>query len=75
MLRLFTEHPATVGENYVQHMGMALSFGFKLVGSGLACLVHAILPFLFQATGRNAVSQLHDRMIVNRSRLERRDCE
>lgn len=70
MRKLFTEHPASVGENYLQHLGMAFSFGGTLVISGLACLLHGLFPFLFQATGRTAVAKLHDRMIVNRSRLD-----
>lgn len=66
--RLFTEHPASVGETYVQHLGQASSFGSRMVVAGLCCLVHGLLPFLFVRTGSNAVTKLHDRMVVNRSR-------
>lgn len=67
--RLFSEHPASVGETYLQHLARASSFGFRMVGAGLCCLVHGLLPFLFVRTGSQAVTELHDRMVVNRSRL------
>lgn len=66
--RLFTEHPASVGESYLQHLGQASSFGLRMVGAGLCCLIHGLLPFLFVRTGSGAVTELHDRMVVNRSR-------
>ena len=33
-MRLFTDHPASVGENYVEHLGMASGFGFRMVLGG-----------------------------------------
>jgi hypothetical protein len=36
--------------------------------ASLACLIHALLPFLFEKTGSRAITQLHDRMVVNRHR-------
>ena len=62
--RLFTDHPDSVGESYVQHMGAAGGFGLRMVLGGLACLVHALLPFLFQRTGSNCVTDLHQRMVA-----------
>lgn len=68
MLRLFTDHPASVDEAYLEHMGQAFSFGIEMVVCGTACLLHGILPFAFLKTGSNAISRLHDRMVVNRNR-------
>jgi len=62
----FTEHPASVGETYWQHMGMALSFAGPLFLASLACLVHAVLPFAFERTGSNAVNTLYRRMVSHR---------
>ncbi len=64
--KLFTEHPASVGESYFEHMGMAFSFGAKMVLCGLACLLHGFFPFLFKRTGSEAIACLHDRMVMNR---------
>ncbi len=66
--RAFTEHPASVGETYFQHMGMALGFGARMVGAGFACLIHAFLPFLFKTTGKDCIGTLHERMVANRDR-------
>lgn len=67
-MSLFTEHPRSVGETYLEHMGMAGGFGGRLLVAGLACLVHAVLPFLFTKTGSRAITELHDRMVANRVR-------
>lgn len=66
--RAFTEHPASVGETYIQHMGMAFGFGGKMVLAGLACLFHGLFPFLFKRTGRNCIEDLHHRMVTHRDR-------
>ncbi|HZH52777.1 MAG TPA: DUF6356 family protein [Microvirga sp.] len=60
--RLFTEHPEAVGETYLQHMGVALSFAFPLLRAGLAAVVHAFLPFLCVTTASTTVKRLHARM-------------
>ena len=65
---LFTTHPASVDESYLEHMAVALSFSARLVFAGLVCLVHAFLPFLFVRTGSQVIGELHDRMVVNRHR-------
>ncbi len=66
--RLFTEHPASIGETYFEHMGRAAGFAFTMLVAGVACLIHALLPFLFVTTGSRAVTKLHDRMVQNRNR-------
>lgn len=68
--RLFTEHPETVGETYWQHMGAALSFSGGMLVGAFCCAVHAIFPFLFEKTGSCKITELHDRMVLNRSRLK-----
>lgn len=70
MANPFTDHPETVGETYLEHMGTALSFARTMFGAALACAVHAFLPFLFVKTGSVAITRLHERMVVNRSRLK-----
>jgi hypothetical protein len=67
-IRAFTEHPASVGESYGEHMGQAVCFGTRMVFAGLACLVHGVLPFLFVRTGSRAIAELNDRMLLNRRR-------
>lgn len=67
-LSIFTAHPASVNETYFEHMGVALSFSAKLIFAGSVCLVHALLPFLFEKTGSRQVEALHRTMVTNRIR-------
>jgi len=69
--RLFTEHPATVGETYFQHLCAASGFAFRMLLGAIACFLHALLPFAFQHTGSDCIESLHERMIVKRRRLAR----
>ncbi len=64
----FSEHPASVGETYAQHMGSAFGFGARMLVGGLACLVHGLMPFLFTSTGSRTIALLHDRMIAHRKK-------
>lgn len=59
MANIFTQHPIEVGESYGQHLRHAGGVGFVLVGAGLACLIHAVLPFLFVNTGSNTIKRLY----------------
>ena len=60
--RLFTDHPATVDETYGQHFSVAGWYGMRMLGGGLACLVHAVFPFLFLRTGSATITHLHQHM-------------
>jgi hypothetical protein len=62
LVRLFTAHPRSVGESYGEHLSVASWYGFRLLGAGLACLVHALLPFLFVRTGSATITHLHAHM-------------
>lgn len=69
----FTDHPASVGETYWQHLASAWGFSWRMMLASLACLVHALLPFLFEKAGSRAITGLHDRMVVNRRQQPARD--
>jgi len=64
--RLFTEHPASVGESYLQHMCAAMGFSARMLCGALACFIHALFPFTFQHTGSDCISDLHERMSARR---------
>jgi hypothetical protein len=64
--RIFTEHPASVGETYWGHLLRASWFGGKMLLGAGACFVHAVFPFLFVKTGSQAITQLHAAMVMNR---------
>ncbi len=62
LIRAFTEHPASVGETYAEHLTNAVCFGSRMLIAGIACLVHGVLPFLFVRTGSRAITELNDRL-------------
>jgi hypothetical protein len=63
MKRFFTEHPATVGETYGEHFAFAISVGGRMVGGGLACMLHAVLPELCKTTGSRTIRELALRLV------------
>ncbi len=65
-MKAFTEHPASVGENYFQHMRSSFSFGTKMFLNSFACFAHGLFPFICTSRGSQAISDLHDRMIAHR---------
>jgi hypothetical protein len=66
MLRILTEHPATVGETYLEHLVFATRFGCRMMAGGMACFIHGALPFLFPRTGSSAVLDLHGILVAKR---------
>lgn len=66
-MNLFTKHPNSIGETYFEHFFFASITGAKLTFGGIACIIHAIFPFLFQTTG----SQMAKKMVedINRRQL------
>ena len=55
----FTKHPSDVGETYLQHLAHAGASGMKLTLGGIACLIHAVFPFLFVHTASDTVKDMH----------------
>lgn len=68
--RVFFDHPHRVGETYLEHMGVALSFGFTLIMAGLACMAHAFVPCLFETTASRCIKRLHARLIADPRRAQ-----
>jgi len=66
--RLFLDHPHAMGETYWGHQKVALSYALPLLAAGLACLIHALAPGLFQRAASDAIRDLHGRMSAGRGR-------
>lgn len=60
--QLFLEHPRSVGESYFEHQRCAFEIGATLIGAGLACLLHGLVPAAFRDTGSRLVSQVYQRV-------------
>ena len=60
--RLFNHHPQSLGMSWAGHAAGAVRIGTAMIGGGLACLVHAVVPGWFTETARRTVVRLHDHM-------------
>lgn len=63
LARLFRDHPKSLGMSWAEHGAGAIVIGGRMVGAGLACIVHAIVPALFTETAGRTVMSLHDHMV------------
>lgn len=61
IVRLFTNHPASVDESYLQHFWFAVRFSGMLGAAAIAALVHSIFPFAFEKTASRIVATLYQR--------------
>jgi hypothetical protein len=61
--RLFFDHPRSLGLGWAEHGIGAVVIGAKMIGGGLACLVHAVIPAVFTETAGRTVTGLHDYMM------------
>jgi hypothetical protein len=66
--KLFTDHPSSVDDNYFEHLLTASSFGLTMIFYGLLCLIHALLPFLFEKSASIAINRLYVRMVTHRNK-------
>ena len=61
----FVEHPASVGETFVEHFLFALKFSLLLFCAAMAAFIHAFIPALFEKTAsqiiRNMVAKMDAR--------------
>jgi hypothetical protein len=64
--RLFLDHPASVGESYVEHFGVATRFGVRMVVGGIGAVIHGVLPFACKTAGSRTVAALHAEMVAKR---------
>ena len=70
MHRLFVEHPRSLGMSWSKHGSGAIVIGATLVGAGLACLVHAVVPGWFTQTAGKTVTHMHDHMMRRKAGAE-----
>lgn len=66
--RWFLDHPRSVGETYFEHQGVAFGFSARLFLAACACLVHGLIPGLFERTASRSVARLHESMVTQRNR-------
>lgn len=57
-MKLFTDHPRTLNESYIQHFGFSMKICIWMILGGLSCLIHAVFPFIFTKTGSNYINKV-----------------
>ena len=62
----FTEHPASVGETYGEHLRVAAHFARCLGMAAAAAAVHAVIPSMCTTTASRMIDQLHGEMHAGR---------
>jgi hypothetical protein len=67
LARLFTDHPKSLGMSWAEHGSGAIIIGGRMVGAGLACIIHAAVPALFTETAGKTVKSLHDLMVSRKA--------
>jgi hypothetical protein len=65
--RFFLEHPRSLGMSWAAHGVGAIAIGGRLLGAGLACLVHAVVPGAFTQTAGRTISDMHEHMTRRRA--------
>ena len=65
--RLFLDHPRSLGMSWAGHGIGAVKIGAELVGAGLACIVHAVVPGWFTQTAGKTVERMHDHMVKRKA--------
>jgi len=58
MLAKCRTHLAEAGETYLEHMRFASGVALMLIGAGVACLLHALIPALCEKTASRTVGHL-----------------
>jgi hypothetical protein len=64
MVRASKHHLAQVGENYFEHLAVALGFSFALAKASIACGLHALVPALCTSTASRSVAELQAKLVM-----------
>ncbi len=57
--KAFTEHPASVGESYGEHMRVSLGFAGNCALAAGAAFVHAIVPSMCSKSASTRIRAMH----------------
>ena len=58
--RLFNDHPRSLGMTWASHGAGAAIIGARLIGAGVACLVHSLVPAWFTQTAGRTVTFIYE---------------
>lgn len=58
--KVFTEHPASEGETYVEHFKVAMGMSRQLAGAAMCAAVHAFYPNAHKVEASTRIRVLND---------------
>lgn len=58
--QLFKDHPRSLGMSWASHGAGAAVIGARLVGAGIACMIHAVVPAWFTQTAGRTVTDIYE---------------
>ena len=56
----FTDHPASVGETYTEHMAVAAKISRDLFKASLCAAIHALFPWKHCTTASSKIKELNE---------------
>jgi hypothetical protein len=62
------KHLEEVNESYFVHLFHAWKFAFNMIGGGVACFVHGLMPSCFTTTASETVEKLNSTMQERRKK-------
>ena len=68
--RMFLEHPRSLGMSWAEHGVGAIRIGARLVGAGIACMIHALVPGWFTETAGKTITGMHAHMMNRKAGAE-----
>ena len=68
--RLFVDHPREVEESYLEHLGAASSYGFRLLGAAGFAFLHALVPGVAKTAASDRIKDMADEL-NGRARMAR----
>jgi hypothetical protein len=73
MFKSSKTHLEKSNETYTSHLLWAILAGFKLIWSGIASIVHGIVPGIFTGTAAKTVIDLYHQRLVDHPNKEYQD--
>lgn len=70
MLDKCQKHLHSVDESYFQHLYFATCFGVRMIGAGVAAILHGLCPAVFQYTGSKTIFALNDELTARKQKAD-----
>ncbi|PZQ43234.1 MAG: hypothetical protein DI551_12505 [Micavibrio aeruginosavorus] len=62
MFKKCQDHLDSVHESYTEHLCVAVPIGLRMIGGGVAAILHGLCPAVFVRTGSKTIFSLYDEL-------------